>query len=409
MRRYGLDVLVATSPANITYFSDYYCWLDSLFKQYMMVPGATSNLNQAFAVFPLEGEPALVVTLSPLFAVNAADSWIEDIHIFGDNPLDESLPPGQMSDQAGRFHGVVREPTGSSTPTDALLSIFDSRGLAGARIGLEAEGLTPETHEAISIALPSASIRDCTNLLRLIRMVKSSEEMDRLSAAAEISEQAGMESLAMARPGRPVSDMVAHYRARVAEMGADFEHFLYGMHGVGIGAEPEYVLSEGEALYVDFGCIYQHYFSDTGTTLAMSELSEPLSSRYRAVGDCMAAGVELIRPGVLSSAVREAMWEALTDGGVSVSYPHGHGLGVEIRDYPIIVPDNGLRIRDDCVDVASDLPLEEDMVINLEVGVFMPGVGSLQNEQSFVVTPDGSRQLVPQLRARPVVPSEVAV
>ncbi|MCZ6678027.1 MAG: hypothetical protein O7E52_12330 [Candidatus Poribacteria bacterium] len=34
MQRYGVDVLVATSPVNITYFSDYACWLDPLFKEY---------------------------------------------------------------------------------------------------------------------------------------------------------------------------------------------------------------------------------------------------------------------------------------------------------------------------------------------------------------------------------------
>ena len=39
MREYGLDVLVATSPVNITYFTDYFCWIDPLFKEYMMVPG----------------------------------------------------------------------------------------------------------------------------------------------------------------------------------------------------------------------------------------------------------------------------------------------------------------------------------------------------------------------------------
>ena len=42
MRRSGVDVLVATSSVNITYFSDYQCWIDPLFKAYMMVPGAPS-------------------------------------------------------------------------------------------------------------------------------------------------------------------------------------------------------------------------------------------------------------------------------------------------------------------------------------------------------------------------------
>jgi hypothetical protein len=36
MRQCCVDALVATSPVNITYFSDYACWLDPLFKEYMM-------------------------------------------------------------------------------------------------------------------------------------------------------------------------------------------------------------------------------------------------------------------------------------------------------------------------------------------------------------------------------------
>jgi hypothetical protein len=44
MRGCGVDALVATSPVNITYFSDHACWLDPLFAEYMMSPGACSNL-----------------------------------------------------------------------------------------------------------------------------------------------------------------------------------------------------------------------------------------------------------------------------------------------------------------------------------------------------------------------------
>lgn len=53
---------------------------------------------------------------------------------------------------------------------------------------------------------------------------------------------------------------------------------------------------------------------------------------------------------------------------------------------------------------SSDLPLESDMVLNLEAGLFMPGVGSLQIERSFVVTPAGNRPLPPQTRGLSVQP-----
>jgi Xaa-Pro aminopeptidase len=406
MRRCGVDALVATSPVNITYFTDYFMWMDSLFKEYMMSPGAPPDLAQAYAVFPLEGEPALVV--GPLSAVNAADLWVRDLHIFGETGLDDSVPPGTLSPANRRVYDLLHGPRQNATPTDALLSILKARGLTEARIGLEMEGLTPRARQALDGALPRATVKDCSNLLRLIRAVKSPDEIERMARAAQINEQVGMECLAMARPGRPAADLVQHYRARAAELGADFDHFAYGIQGMGIATEPDYRFADDDVLFVDFGCIYNRYFSDTGTTLVTGALSPTLNARHAALRACMAAGMQAVKPGVKASAVRGAMWQTLNDHGIRAANPHGHGLGLELRDYPILVPDNGLRIRDDCIDVPSDLPLEVDMVFNLESAIFMAGVGSPHIERTFVVTPDGCRPLTPQDRSRPVQPGATA-
>ena len=405
MRRCGVDVLVATSPINITYFSDYYCWLDSLFKAYMMAPGASSNLDSTamYAVFPLEGEPALVV--NAMMAVNAGNLWVRDLYPFGAPSLDTSLTPTALPDADKRFFDLLQSAGQYATPTDALLGLLKARGLTDARIGLEMEGLPPAMKATVAEALPKATIKDCSNLIRLIRMVKTEDELAHLTCAAEIAEQAAMDSLALAQPGRPIAELVQHYRAQIAAQGADFDHFAFGMSGMGIATEPNYVLTEDDLLYVDYGCIYNYCFSDSGTTLAMGEPSPVLLDKHAALRACVEAGVERMRPGVKASGIQAAMWETLNAYGITASFPHGHGLGLEVRDYPIIVADNGLRIRDDCVDVPSDLPLEADMVINLEAMTCMPGVASPHIEASFVVTTNGSRPLVPQDRTRPVQPA----
>ena len=405
MHRSGVDVLVATSPVNITYFSDYRCWIDPLFKAYMMAPGAPSDSEStaAYAIFPLKGEPALVV--SPTFAVNATDLWVRDVHIFGDHGLDDSLPLGNLSDAEQRIYDVLHRPQQNATPTDALLSVLKERGLTDARIGIEMEGLSPRAKTAIEAGLPKAQIRDCSNLIRLVRMVKTQDELSRLICSAEISEAAAMEALALARPGQPIADVVQHYRQQIAKDGADFDHFAFGVRGLGLATEPNYILTDNDILYVDFGCIYEGCFSDSGTTLTMREPSAVLIERHRALRECVGAGVEEMTPGAKASAAQAAMWKTLHTYGITASSPHGHGLGLEVRDYPIIVANNALRIHDDCVDVPSDLPLEVDMVLNLEAMISMPGVGSLHIEQSFVVTPSGSRPLIPQDRTQPVQPN----
>lgn len=402
MRRCGLDALVATSPINITYFTDYYFWLDPVFKEYWMSPGASSHLGQAYAVFPLEGEPALVV--GPQQVVNAADIWVRDLHTYGDTGLDDSLPPTVLPGEAKRLYDVLHAPQPNATPTAALLNILKAGGLMGARLGLEMEGQTLPAQQALAGALPRAEVKDCSNLLRLIRAVKSPEEINRLAHSAQINEVVGMESLALARPGGRIADVVQHFRQRVAELGAEFDHFGYGYRGLGVATEPNYPLADEDVLFVDWGCNYRRYYSDTGTTLAVSDIAPVLLERHAALRACLAAGMQTIGPGVKASAVRGAMQQTLEAHGITASNPHGHGVGLEIRDYPIIVADNGLRLRDDCIDVPSDLPLEVDMVFNLESAIFMPGIGSPHIEKSFVVTAQGCRPLAAQDRSGPVRP-----
>ncbi len=399
MRRHRLDALVATSPPNITYFSDAYSWLDRQFKEYMVRPGAAADLLPSFALLPLEGEPGLVV--SALLAVNTRGLWVKDVRPYGDPGFDRSLPAQVLEAELAAFARRLDRPAPGAV--EVLVELLAERGLAGARIGVELEGLPTATVRALRSALPGAVLVDCANLIRLVRMVKSPEEVARLEAAARLAEAAALASLAGARPGLSFLELSAAFRSRVAQGGADLDHFAYGPRGLGIATEPDYLLTEDEVMYVDFGCVCRNYCSDSGLTLALRPLSPELGRRYAALHECLEAGVEAMRPGARASQVQRAMRRCLAGQGITASFPHGHGVGLEVRDYPVLVPDTGLRVADGCVDEAADLPVEEGMVLNLEAMIFMPGVASLHLEKSFVVEAQTTRPLVQQDRRAPLV------
>ncbi|MBI4233124.1 MAG: aminopeptidase P family protein, partial [Chloroflexi bacterium] len=130
----------------------------------------------------------------------------------------------------------------------------------------------------------------------------------------------------------------------------------------------------------------------------------PRCGVHAALRACVEEGIAAMRPGARSSAVHHAMKEFLKKEGITASFPHGHGVGLEIRDYPVLVPDTGLRVQDECVDEPADLPLEQGMVLNLEAMIFMRGAGSLHLEQSFVVGERETRPLIPQDRHQAFVP-----
>ncbi len=188
MRDRGLDALVATSPVNITYFTDNFIWIDGLMKEYMVKPGGSPDIAQGYALYPLEGEPALMLTGSML-AVNSVDLWVRDLRISGDSGLDWSLAPKHMSDRMHRMYDLVKDAPDHGTTTDALFGALSDRGLSGATLGVEADGMTDARYDQLRRALPDARLLDCSNLIRLLRMVKTGDEIDRLTRAAEISEK----------------------------------------------------------------------------------------------------------------------------------------------------------------------------------------------------------------------------
>ena len=406
MRDCGLDALVAASPVNITYFTDYFIWIDGLMKEYMVRPGGSADLSQGYALFPLEGEPALAVTASML-AVNGVDLWVRDLRISGDSGLDWSLAPPPLSDRMDRVYALVKDASGCGTTTEALAGALSDRGLSGGTLGVEADGMTAGRFAQLRRALPDARLLDCSNLIRLLRMVKTGDEIERLEQAAEISETAAMTAMEQASPGDNVQEVVRRFRVELGGRGADLDHFAFGVHGLGIATEPDFILGASDVEYVDWGCRFRSCYSDTGTTYAMRPLSGDMQDRFDVLRASMDAGLAAIRPGVLSSTVQAAMQDVVDDAGLAM-YPHGHGVGMEVRDYPILAPDNGLRIADDCIDVPSDLPVEEHMVLNIEAPLCLAGIGSLHLEQSVVVTGSGSRPLAEQQRERPVFPRGVS-
>ncbi len=88
----------------------------------------------------------------------------------------------------------------------------------------------------------------------------------------------------------------------------------------------------------------------------------------------LAAGEAALRPGVTGGAVDAATRGVIADAGYGTHSTHhmGHAIGLFHPERPSLVP-------------GETLPLAEGMVITLEPGVYVPGVGGLRLEQNYVI------------------------
>lgn len=368
-----LDGIIVGSPGNVVYFSDYSNWLDGQLRDWMVKPDSGSDAIPTFAVIA-HGEVTLVI--DALFEPNARDLDVADVVTFG--------PYGE-----------------AESPQQALRLAVDRRGLANGDLGIEAAAFSTNRRAEITAELSAARLRDCSQMLRLIRAVKSSEEIARLREAAALNEQALNDALQTAdRTDLELDQIAQRFACRLASSYADLDHFAYGFEGRGIAARVPQSIRPGDVLYIDFGCKHRSVYADSGITLAADELTPDLAEAFAALCSAIEAGVAALKPGARCSEVYAAM---RPEGAAATSYVHGHSLGVEMRDLPLLVESLSGSIEDDCIVESADLCIERDMVINLEAPLFLPGIASLHVEQTFLVTGGGAEPLVEQPRERPVI------
>jgi Xaa-Pro aminopeptidase len=107
-----------------------------------------------------------------------------------------------------------------------------------------------------------------------------------------------------------------------------------------------------------------------------------LRAVYNVVLEAQERAIRVIRPGRRMCDVDAVAREFITESGYGGAFNHGlgHGLGMEVHEAP------SLSWR-------SDEKLAAGMVVTVEPGVYLPGVGGVRIEDDVLVTPSGARVL----------------
>jgi len=152
-------------------------------------------------------------------------------------------------------------------------------------------------------------------------------------------------------------------------------------------AEPHHHLtdrgvSRGDVVKLDFGALSEGYHSDITRTVAFGEPDPRMREIRDVVAAAQRAGIEAVRPGASSVEVDAAARSVIADAGHGDAFPHGlgHGVGLEIHEAPFLRWDGGEE-------------LVEGMVVTIEPGVYIPGLGGVRIEDMVEVTADGRREI----------------
>ena len=373
MDKYGLDVLIASTKGNVTYTTDYYPFV------YNFKPGAV----QTFCIIPRDKKksPAIVMPISELSPWIISKSWVEEIWSYGTYYLesfcnlsgDEKRLKEKENEQITNHH--------FSCSLEALVSAIRDKGFSNSKIGLDEMNILPQDLEIFRKEFSKANIIFAYEIFREIREIKTPEEIKRIRISTEITARAAEEACKAVKEGITEIELENIFKSSVGKQGA-IPYLTY--FGCGTGSAltdrnpTDYRLKRGDFIMFDVGCIYQHYYSDIARTLVFGEPSSKQIKYYRAIKEGRAMALNILKPGVKAKEIFEVAVKSIRDCGIPHFKRHmvGHSTGVEPYDLPIIGPD-------------CNLPIEENMVINIETPYYELGFGGIQLEDTLLINSKG--------------------
>lgn len=255
------------------------------------------------------------------------------------------------------------------------------------RIGLE--GSVPwNDWKQMKDFLPGADFVEAGGLILDQRLIKSREEIAQLEASAKMNDEIYAAAVGASRVGATELDIRNFIRAETDRRGAEGTSFEPIVAAGKSGSMPHYHagrnrLRAGDLLLIDMGILLGGYCSDMTRVVALGDGVKPrLRKAFDAVLEAEKAAMAEAGPGVKTADLHRLAQQKLKRRGFDRYFTHGlgHGVGLEIHEAP--------RLNS----VSKEI-LKPGMIVTIEPGVYLPGVGGIRIEDMVVITKNGCRSL----------------
>ncbi|MDX1934664.1 MAG: Xaa-Pro peptidase family protein [Capsulimonadales bacterium] len=271
--------------------------------------------------------------------------------------------------------------------------VRQAKELGVRRIGIETDSMFLTSYQRLTGGLDGVSeLIPRTDVLAALRRVKDDEEIGAIRRAIAAADDCFEHLRSFIRPGLTERDIAWEIEVFLRrERGAS----KLGFDPI-IGSGPNSALIHGrpgdrvvgssggtEFVLCDYGCTIDGYNSDiTRTFFVGGEPTKQQAEMYSLVRQALEIATAAIRPGMAGREIDKVARDFLTEAGYGEAFAHGlgHGLGRLVHDHPAL-------------GTTSEVTLEPGMVLTVEPGIYLEGVGGVRIEDNVLVTEAGCEVL----------------
>lgn len=222
------------------------------------------------------------------------------------------------------------------------------------------------------------ALKDCMPALKNSMLYKTERELALIQKACDIAEDALLALMPQLKEGMTERETAALLEYEMRRRGADGVSFdsivAFGANGsVPHHETGETKLKFGDIVLIDFGCKVEGYCSDCTRTFLFGDdgKHEAFKKAYAEVLKAHELVKEKLTAGMTGKEGDEIARASLRAAGLDTYFTHslGHGIGLQIHEYPVLSPKGGEKI-------------ENGMVFSDEPGVYLAGEYGIRIEDS---------------------------
>lgn len=248
-------------------------------------------------------------------------------------------------------------------------------------IGFEPENLRVAELRKIKKILKSVKLKPTSNFIEIMRMIKEQNEIEKIRKACRITVRAYKKTHELIEPGITEKDLAWQIEKLIHEE---------GKAGIPQGFSPIVAFGENtsiphhkpgtkklqsrDIILMDFGCTYRGYISDFTRVKFIGKPSKLEKKVMNIVRSAQKLALEKITN---TDNLREVDREArnfIARSGFKKFFIHntGHGVGLSIHEAP-------------SVSLKEKTRLQQNMVLTIEPGVYLPGKFGIRLEDTVLV------------------------
>ena len=345
MKETGLNVLLITKPSNMFYLTG-----DGRLCSYAMITQ--------------DGKVALGV---PRTDVEDVKNLAHFDHIVG------------FDDEVGMIHSIAHN--------------FEHFGVKEGSVGLEYTFLTQSMTGMLThphAKPPGITVKDCTNLLSELRIVKDKEEIKRIKAAARVAVRGMKAAVGALKPGMTESQVAAKAEYARRRTGAEEFWRTYVSSGprtnIAHGLPTLRKLEPGDLVMIDIHPIVNGYSADICRTVCVGQPTAEQQGAYDLYLKAQQSTIAKVKAGIGMIELEQTLQEAVKEGGHGghIFGPPIHGVGIDFEESPL--PPGHAFFHGE----KEPPPLETNMVIAVGNCGLYTGPWGVRVEDTVVVSPSGA-------------------